>query len=41
MSVRIVQSKQNSRVKELRRALANPAREKGGLVGIEGLNLLF
>ena len=41
MSVRIVQSKQNNRVKELRRALANPVREKGGPAGIEGLNLLF
>jgi RNA methyltransferase, TrmH family len=41
MPVRIVQSKQNSRVKELRRALANPSREKGGLAGIEGPNLLF
>jgi TrmH family RNA methyltransferase len=40
MPFRIVQSKQNSRVKELRRALANPGREKGGLAGIEGPNLL-
>jgi TrmH family RNA methyltransferase len=39
--LRIVQSKQNSRVKELRRALANPSREKGSLAGIEGPNLLF
>jgi TrmH family RNA methyltransferase len=38
MPVRIVQSKQNSRVKELRRAFAS--REKGELVGIEGPNLL-
>ena len=39
MPVRIVQSKHNSRVKELRRALANPGREKDGLAGIEGPNL--
>jgi TrmH family RNA methyltransferase len=41
MPFRIVQSKQNSRVKELRRALANPNREKGGPVGIEGPHLLI
>jgi TrmH family RNA methyltransferase len=40
MPVRIVQSKQNARLKELRRALANPLREGRGLVGIEGPNLL-
>jgi RNA methyltransferase, TrmH family len=46
MPVRIVQSKQNARLKELRRALANPVREAGrftagpSLVGIEGPNLL-
>ena len=40
MPVRIVQSKQNARLKELRRALANPLREDRGLVGIEGPNLL-
>ncbi len=44
MPVRIVQSKQNARLKELRRALGNPARELGragqGLAGIEGPNLL-
>jgi RNA methyltransferase, TrmH family len=44
MPVRIVQSKQNPRLKELRRALANPSREPGsegrGLAGIEGPNLL-
>ena len=41
MPVRIVQSKQNARLKELRRALGNPAREAGrGLAGIEGPNLL-
>jgi TrmH family RNA methyltransferase len=38
MPVRIVQSKQNSRVKELRHALAS--RERDGLAGIEGPNLL-
>jgi TrmH family RNA methyltransferase len=40
MSYRIVQSKQNSRLKELRRALAQPDRKASGLVGIEGPNLL-
>jgi TrmH family RNA methyltransferase len=40
MPVRIVQSKQNARFKQLRRALANPGRESGGLAGIEGPNLL-
>jgi TrmH family RNA methyltransferase len=44
MAFRIVQSKQNSRLKLLRRALAQPLREAGPdgrvLVGIEGLNLL-
>jgi TrmH family RNA methyltransferase len=40
MSIRIVQSKQNSRLKELRRALAHPGRDSGGLAGIEGPNLL-
>jgi RNA methyltransferase, TrmH family len=40
MPVRIVQSKQNARLKELRRALAFPSREGRGLAGIEGLNLL-
>lgn len=38
MPVRIVQSKQNARLKELRRALANPSR--AGLVGLEGPNLV-
>ena len=37
MPVRIVQSKQNARLKELRRALAQPSRS---LAGIEGPNLL-
>jgi TrmH family RNA methyltransferase len=40
MSSRIVLSKQNSRLKELRRALAHPGRDARGLVGIEGPNLL-
>ena len=40
MPVRIVQSKQNARLKELRRALAFPAREGHGLAGIEGPNLI-
>jgi len=44
MTFRIVQSKQNSRLKQLRRALAQPLREAGAdgrvLLGIEGPNLL-
>ncbi len=40
MPVRIVQSKQNARLKELRRALAHPPRDRAGLAGIEGPNLL-
>ena len=44
MSVRIVQSKQNPRLKQLRRALAQPLREPEAdgryLAGIEGPNLL-
>jgi TrmH family RNA methyltransferase len=40
MPIRIVQSKQNARLKELRRALANPGRKATGLVGIEGPNLV-
>jgi TrmH family RNA methyltransferase len=44
MPFRIVQSKQNPRLKQLRRALANPLRDAGpdghGLAGIEGPNLL-
>jgi TrmH family RNA methyltransferase len=40
MPVRIVQSKQNARLKELRRALAHPGREGHSLIGIEGPNLL-
>lgn len=40
MPFRIVQSRQNARLKELRRALATPPRLAGGLAGIEGSNLL-
>jgi RNA methyltransferase, TrmH family len=40
MPIRIVQSKQNARLKELRRALASPGRKASGLVGIEGPHLL-
>jgi TrmH family RNA methyltransferase len=40
MPIRIVQSKQNARLKELRRALANSGRKGAGLVGIEGPNLV-
>lgn len=40
MSVRIVQSKQNARLKQLRRALSRNARDASGLAAIEGPNLL-
>jgi TrmH family RNA methyltransferase len=40
MPFRIVQSKNNARLKELRRALARPGRDEGAFVGIEGPNLL-
>ncbi len=40
MPSRIVQSKQNARLKELRRALSRPGRDAGTLAGIEGPNLL-
>jgi TrmH family RNA methyltransferase len=40
MPLRIVQSKQNGRLKQLRRALAHPGRDQGSLAGIEGPNLL-
>jgi TrmH family RNA methyltransferase len=40
MPIRIVQSKQNSRLKELRRSLAHPGSDASGLAGIEGPNLL-
>jgi TrmH family RNA methyltransferase len=40
MPVRIVQSKQNARLKELRRTLAQPGRDAAGLAGIEGPHLI-
>ncbi|WP_263357490.1 TrmH family RNA methyltransferase [Acidicapsa ligni] len=40
MAIRIVQSKQNTRVKELRSALLRPARTDAEAVAIEGVNLL-
>jgi TrmH family RNA methyltransferase len=40
MPVRVVKSRQNARLKELRRALAASGREGRGRVGIEGPNLL-
>ncbi|HUB52490.1 MAG TPA: hypothetical protein VL986_10100, partial [Terracidiphilus sp.] len=40
MPVRIVQSKQNSRLKELRAALARPGSGERRLAGIEGPNLV-
>jgi len=40
MPLRIVQSKQNGRLKELRSALAHPGRDERGLAGIEGPNLI-
>jgi TrmH family RNA methyltransferase len=40
MPYRIVQSKQNARLKELRRALSGTGRRADGLAGIEGPNLL-
>ena len=40
MPLRIVQSKQNARLKELRRALRSPERQAKGLVGIEGPHLV-
>jgi RNA methyltransferase, TrmH family len=40
MPFRIVQSRQNARLKQLRRALSSPARDSTGLRGIEGPNLL-
>ncbi len=40
MPIRVVESKQNARLKELRRALAASGREGRGRVGIEGENLL-
>jgi len=40
MPVRIIESKQNARLKELRRVLASPGRHESRLAGIEGPNLL-
>jgi RNA methyltransferase, TrmH family len=40
MPARIVQSKQNARLKALRRAFARPGRESDGLAAIEGPHLL-
>jgi RNA methyltransferase, TrmH family len=40
MPVRVVESKQNARVKELRRTLAAPGRDANGLAGIEGPKML-
>jgi len=40
MPVRIVQSKQNARLKELRRALTFPRRSDSGLAGVEGPHLI-
>jgi len=40
MAIRIVQSKQNARVKELRSALLHPSRGDAELVGLEGPHLI-
>jgi TrmH family RNA methyltransferase len=40
MAIRIVQSKQNARVKELRSALSRPGKGDAGLVALEGAHLL-
>ena len=40
MTIRIVQSKQNARVKELRATLLHPGRGVSGLVALEGIHLL-
>jgi RNA methyltransferase, TrmH family len=40
MPIRIVQSRQNARLKQLRRALAQPGERAAGPAGIEGPNLL-
>ena len=40
MPLRIVQSKQNGRLKQLRRALTGPGRDGSNLAGIEGPNLI-
>ena len=40
MPIRVIASKQNARLKELRRALADPDRDARGLLGIEGPKIL-
>lgn len=40
MPVRIIESKQNTRLKELRKALAHPGPNERGLIAIEGPNLV-
>jgi TrmH family RNA methyltransferase len=40
MAIRIVQSKQNARVKELRATLSRPGRHDTGLVALEGIHLV-
>jgi TrmH family RNA methyltransferase len=40
MPARTIQSKDNARVKELRKAFVQPGRDAGGLVGIEGKKML-
>ena len=40
MPIRIIESKQNARLKELRKALAEPGRKANGLAAVEGPNLL-
>jgi RNA methyltransferase, TrmH family len=40
MPVRVVASKQNARVKELRKALTQPSRDTRGFVGVEGPKML-
>jgi TrmH family RNA methyltransferase len=41
MPIRIIESKQNARLKELRRAFMQPGRNERGLAGIEGPNLVM
>ena len=40
MAIRIVQSKQNARVKELRAALLRPGRGDADSIALEGLHLV-
>jgi TrmH family RNA methyltransferase len=40
MAIRIIESKQNTRVKELRAALLRPPRGNADAIGLEGLNLV-